>query len=120
MHSEKCGWHGRCSKTSVDFRWRVGIAAVGLVLVFRTETSRADWDDTLECRGHLVNVGETLRGVLLECGSPTLSKHHVNKSPRAHGRVDEWTYERYGSFPRVLIFQNELLTSITAISGFRE
>jgi hypothetical protein len=68
----------------------------------------------------LVRVGETLRAVLLECGKPSSSTHRFVKSRRGQGDVDVWTYEREGSFPRVLSFDRGALVDITTPSRFRE
>ena len=104
----------------MNFRWQLRIAAAGLALASRAAISQAMSNDSLECSGHLVSVGETLRGVLLECGAPTASQHHFYNSRRGRGSADQWTYERQGSFPRVLLFQNEILVSVVAVSRFRD
>jgi hypothetical protein len=71
-------------------------------------TSSAVSYDGLHCPGHLASLGETPRDVLSECGAPSASTHRSYKSRQ----LDVWTFERGGSFPRVLRFENGRLVSI--------
>lgn len=86
-----------------------------LVLAFTLcgSSSRAS-SDGLECKGHLVELGESQAQVLAECGPP----QHILKAKRRVRIVDTWSYERPGSLPRLLQFRFGRLESIAAGSLF--
>ena len=89
-----------------------------IALTLWAEPSSGFPDDGLQCGGHLVQLGERLRTVLMECGQPTSSTHRFFKSRRGQGDVDVLTYTRDGSFPRVLNFDRGVLVGITTVSRF--
>lgn len=82
--------------------------------------SRADSYDGMECGGHLVSLGETPQMVWQECGRPSYQAHHHYYYRGRHGDQDVWTYQRFGSFARVLQFNNGVLVSLAAVSQFRD
>ena len=70
-------------------------------------------NDGMSCAGTLIQPGYTLEQVLRLCGTPTSTRHWgAGKS----GWLEMWRYERYGSCPRMLRFENGVLVSIAAIS----
>ncbi len=101
-------------------RWYAALGVGVVALCVWATPSSASPDDSLQCGDHLVRVGETLGAVLLECGQPTAATHRFVKSRRGRGSVDVLTYERDGSFPRVLSFDCGALTDITILSRFRD
>jgi hypothetical protein len=71
-------------------------------------------NDGLSCAGTLVELGDTEERVLRLCGTPTSASHAVAQARGKTTTVDIWRYERYGSFPRLLRFQNGILFSLAA------
>lgn len=96
---------------------KLSVAAAGVALWLLAGTSRATFDG-MDCAGHLVALGETPQMVGQECGRPSSSRHHTYYYKGKHGVQDIWTYQRYGSFARVLQFDNGVLVSLAAVSPF--
>ena len=96
---------------------KLSAAAAGVALWLFPGTSHAAFDG-MDCAGHLVALGETPQMVGQECGQPSYSKHHTYYYKGKHGVQDIWTYQRYGSFARVLQFDNGVLVSVAAVSPF--
>lgn len=57
----------------------------------------------LSCSGTLIELGDTQERVLRLCGTPTSASHSVAQARGKTTTVDIWRYERYGSFPRLLL-----------------
>ncbi|HWZ88055.1 MAG TPA: hypothetical protein VNW92_04375, partial [Polyangiaceae bacterium] len=55
--------------------------------------------------------------VIRLCGAPTSAGHSVVKWRGKTSVLDTWRYERYGSFPRMLRFENGVLVSLAAIGA---
>jgi len=73
-------------------------------------------NDGLSCAGTLVELGDTQERVFRLCGAPNSASHSVAQARGKTTTVDIWRYERYGSFPRLLRFQNGILFSLAAAS----
>ena len=73
-------------------------------------------NDGLSCAGTLIQLGDTQDRVARLCGAPLKATHWVNRWHGKIGVLDMWRYERYGSFPRLLRFEDGVLVSIAAIS----
>jgi hypothetical protein len=96
---------------------KLSVVGAGLAFCLFASTSGAAFDG-MDCAGHLVTLGETPQMVGQECGQPSDSSHHTYYYKGKHGVQDIWTYQRYGSFARVLQFDNGVLVSLTAVSPF--
>jgi len=72
-------------------------------------------DDGLSCAGTLIQLGDTQDRVFSRCGEPTGARHWVLRARGKTSILDLWRYERYGSFPRLLRFENGVLVSLSAI-----
>jgi hypothetical protein len=79
-------------------------------------------NDGMSCGGTLIALGDTPDRVLHLCGGPTSAKHWLLKwqvkGRTLTGSLDIWRYERYGSLPRLLRFENGVLVSLVAVSSF--
>jgi len=73
-------------------------------------------NDGLSCAGTLIQLGDTPDRVARLCGAPLKATHWVNRWHGKIGVLDMWSYERNGSFPRMLRFEDGVLVSIAAIS----
>lgn len=98
---------------------RLAIVAMGSALALFAATGRAAFDG-MDCAGHLVVLGETPQMVDQECGRPSFSTHRTHSYKGKHGVQDIWTYQRSGSFARVLQFDNGVLVSLAAVGPFRD
>ena len=98
---------------------KLAVVATGFALSSFAATSRAAFDG-MDCAGHLVALGETPQMVDQECGRPSFSTHRTYLYKGKHGVQDFWTYQRTGSFARVLQFDNGVLVSLAAVGPFRD
>ena len=98
------------------------LALLGLLSVSATSNARHGppafvvANDGLSCAGSLIQLGDTQDRVVRLCGAPSSARQWLFKWTGKPGVLDMWRYERYGSFPRMLRFENGVLVSIAAVS----
>ena len=73
-------------------------------------------NDGMSCAGTLVQLGDTPDRVLHFCGAPASARHWELKWRGKVAILEMWRYEQYGSFSRMLRFENGVLVSLAAIS----
>jgi Protein of unknown function (DUF2845) len=113
---------GDSERSIVMRRARLLGVLLGIVLFKGAPVPAHASDDGLRCGMRLVTLGDRTLEVVEKCGQPKSRSSRYEEHPRSDGGrdfvyVEEWLYRLdEGSFPRLLTFENGMLTSIRALS----
>jgi hypothetical protein len=88
-------------------------AALVVAAALAAAPARAGGEGGMCAPGRLVSTGDTIDYVYVHCGPPARASTRYAHWRNTTTRVDEWVYDLGdGSFPRLLYFQNGVLTSV--------
>jgi hypothetical protein len=91
---------------------RPALRCLGLALVAVASPVRAGGEGGECAPGRLVSTGDTMAYVYTHCGPPASASTSFHTWRNTQTRVDQWVYSLgEGTFPRLLYFQNGILTS---------